>query len=51
MQRIIPKNLVLWAAVVFKVLEIIRTPAISTSKNNIAAVKNSVCAIELFSMS
>ncbi|ACA55173.1 hypothetical protein CLK_0109 [Clostridium botulinum A3 str. Loch Maree] len=47
MQRIIPKNFVLWATLLFILLEIISTPAISISTNSTAAVEYRVCAATL----
>ena len=39
MQRIIPKNLVLWATLLFILLEIIKTPAIKISRNRTTAIE------------
>ena len=43
MQRIMPKNLVLWATLLFILLEIINTPATNTSRNRTAAVDSRAC--------
>ena len=42
-QRIIPKNCVLCATLLFKLLEIISAPAIRTSRKRAAAVRRRVC--------
>jgi hypothetical protein len=46
-QRIMPKNSVRRATVLFILLEIIRTPASRINRNNTAAAPNKVCAIVL----
>ena len=51
MQRIIPKNLVLCATLLFILLEIIKTPAIKINKNRTTATERRVCPIELPSKS
>ena len=51
MQRIIPKNLVLWATLLFILLEIIKTPAIKISRNRTTATERRVCPMELPSKS
>ena len=47
MQRIIPKNCVLWATLLLMLPEIIRTPAARISRHSTAAVSRSDCPIVL----
>ena len=51
MQRIIPKNWVLCATMLFMLLEIIKTPAIKISRNRTTATERRVCPMELPSKS
>jgi len=44
---LISKNLVRWATLLFMLLEIINTPAISIRINNTTATENNVCTVAL----